>query len=50
MKQQPTIGILGYGEVGSAIAKFYDRPKIKDIGRDDDLRGVDILHICIPLP
>ncbi len=42
------IGILGYGEVGKAIAKFYKNPKIKDLKRNDNLKGVDILHICIP--
>jgi len=42
------IGILGYGEVGQAIAKFYKNPKIKDLTRDDRLTGVDVLHICIP--
>ena len=42
------IGILGYGEIGQAIAKFYKNPKIKDLERDDGLDGVDILHVCIP--
>lgn len=42
------IGILGYGEVGQAIAKFYKNPKIKDLKRDDGLKGVKILHICLP--
>ena len=42
------IGILGYGEVGRAVAKFYKNPLIKDLKRDDDLEGVDILHICVP--
>jgi UDP-N-acetyl-D-mannosaminuronate dehydrogenase len=42
------IGILGYGEVGKAIAKFYESPKIKDLTRDDNLRGVDILNVCVP--
>ncbi|MCM8787746.1 MAG: hypothetical protein NC935_06830 [Candidatus Omnitrophica bacterium] len=42
------IGILGYGEVGQAIAKFYQNPKIKDLNRNDGLRGVEILHVCIP--
>jgi len=46
--KQQKIGILGYGEVGRAIAKFYHKPKIKDLYRDDGLAGVDILHICIP--
>lgn len=42
-------GILGgLGEVGGAIAKFYKNPRIKDLNRDDGLKGVDILHICIP--
>ncbi|OGZ22926.1 MAG: hypothetical protein A3A08_02655, partial [Candidatus Nealsonbacteria bacterium RIFCSPLOWO2_01_FULL_41_9] len=47
------IGILGYGEVGQAIAKLYGstgspQAKIKDLKRDDGLEGVEILHICIP--
>jgi len=42
------VGILGYGEIGKAIAKFYKNPKIKDLNRDDGLLGVDVLHICIP--
>ncbi|TSC75454.1 MAG: UDP-glucose/GDP-mannose dehydrogenase [Parcubacteria group bacterium Gr01-1014_30] len=50
MSKKPNnkIGILGYGEVGRAIAKFYKNPKIKDLNRNDDLQGVEILHICIP--
>lgn len=43
-----TVGILGYGQVGKSIAKFYKNPKIKDLNRDDNLGGVEILHICIP--
>lgn len=42
------IGILGYGEIGSSLAKFYKNPKIKDLKRDDGLEGVEILHVCIP--
>lgn len=42
------VGILGYGEVGQAVAKFYKNPKIKDLTRDDGLEGVEILHTCIP--
>ena len=42
------IGILGYGEVGQAIAKFYKNPLIKDLNKDDGLNGVEILHICFP--
>jgi len=46
--QKNKVGILGYGEVGQAIAKFYKNPRIKDLKRDDDLMGVEILNICIP--
>lgn len=42
------VGILGYGEIGKSLAKFYKNPKIKDLDRDDGLRGVEILHVCIP--
>lgn len=42
------IGILGYGEVGRAIAKFYQNPKIKDLKRDDGLSGIEVLNVCIP--
>ncbi len=52
------IGILGYGEIGQAIAEFYQdhrlrkffvgQVKIKDLNRDDGLNGAEILHICIP--
>jgi len=42
------IGILGYGEIGRAIAKFYIHPKIKDLKRNDGLEGIEILHVCIP--
>lgn len=42
------IGILGYGEIGQAIAKFYQKPKIKDLKRDDGLSGAGVLNICIP--
>lgn len=48
MKNTSKIGILGYGEVGKAVAKFYRNPKIKDLKRDDGLEGVEILHICLP--
>lgn len=47
-KTSHKIGILGYGEVGRAIANFYKNPHIKDMRRGDGLAGVDILHICIP--
>ena len=42
------IGILGFGEVGQAIAKFYRNPLVKDLKRNDGLEGVKILNVCIP--
>lgn len=42
------IGILGYGEVGQAIARFYKNPKIQNRTRDDGLTNLDVLHVCIP--
>ncbi|OHA69126.1 MAG: hypothetical protein A3J68_02020 [Candidatus Wildermuthbacteria bacterium RIFCSPHIGHO2_02_FULL_48_16] len=42
------VGILGYGEVGQAIAKFFAKPKVKDLKRKDDFTGIDVLHVCIP--
>ena len=47
-KSDADVGILGYGEVGRAIAKFYKHPKIKDKRENNDLSGVKFLHICIP--
>lgn len=57
-KNKNKIGIMGYGEVGRAVDKFYNAPrllkifsgppKIKDLNRDDGLEGVEILNICIP--
>jgi hypothetical protein len=42
------IGILCYAEVGKPIAKFYKNPRIKDLKRDDGLKRVKVLHVCIP--
>lgn len=42
------VGVLGYGEVGGAIAKFYKEPHIKDLKRDDGLEDLDVLNVCIP--
>lgn len=47
-KSKTKVGILGFGEIGKAVAKFYKDPKIKDLDRNDGLKGVEILHICIP--
>jgi len=53
MKTPQKIGILGYGEIGSSLAKFYGsagspQVKIKDLKRNDGLAGSEILHVCIP--
>lgn len=47
-KNNLKVGIIGYGEIGKAVSKFYENPKIKDLDRDDNLTGVNVLHICIP--
>lgn len=47
-KSSQTVGILGYGEVGRAMARFFFHPKIKSRSRDDGLTGIDVLHVCIP--
>ena len=41
-------GILGYGEVGKAVAKFYNNPLIKDLDRDDNLAEAEVLNVCLP--
>ena len=48
LTRQAKIGILGYGEVGKAVAKFYKNPRIKDLKRRDGLKGIEILNVCIP--
>jgi len=52
-KNDIKVGVLGFGEVGRAVAKFYGstgspQVKIKDLKRNDGLKGVEILNICIP--
>lgn len=49
------IGIIGYGEIGSSIAKVYQSYEKFDIrvvdpyqNRNDVIKGVEILNICIP--
>jgi UDP-N-acetyl-D-mannosaminuronate dehydrogenase len=47
-KKEQKVGILGFGEVGQAIAKFYEKPFIKDLNRNDGLENCEVLNICIP--
>lgn len=49
------IGIVGYGEIGSSIAKVYNSfgnfdVRVVDpfLNFNDDIEGVEILNICIP--
>lgn len=47
------VGILGYGEIGSSLAKVYLKHSdyelvIKDLDRDDGLYCLDVLNVCIP--
>jgi UDP-N-acetyl-D-mannosaminuronate dehydrogenase len=46
------IGILGYGELGRAVAELYNNKQfkltIKDINNNTELKDVSILNICIP--
>lgn len=48
INKKQKIGILGFGEIGKSIARFYKNPKIKDLNRDDGLKGVEVLNVCIP--
>lgn len=48
MTKKQKIGVLGYGEVGQAMAKFYKKPLICDLDRNEFEKGMDIVHVCIP--
>jgi 3-hydroxyisobutyrate dehydrogenase-like beta-hydroxyacid dehydrogenase len=48
-------GIIGYGEIGSAIASLYrkrglDEPAIHDpaLGYAKDISACDVVHVCVP--
>ncbi|MCL5666521.1 MAG: hypothetical protein M1383_02015 [Patescibacteria group bacterium] len=47
-KQGEKAGILGYGEVGKAIARFYRQPYIKDLEFDRFPEKLDVLNVCTP--
>ncbi len=47
-RSDENIGIVGYGQIGQAISKFYKNPKIQNRTRDDGFSNLDVLHVCIP--
>lgn len=46
--KEKQIGILGYGEIGKAVARFYESPLIRDIDTNEFVVNLDVLHVCIP--
>ncbi len=42
------VGILGYGEIGKAIGKFYTNPLVRDVDKNTLVDNLDVLHVCIP--
>ena len=42
------IGILGYGEVGQAMSKFYDEHFVCTRDGSNFEIGMDIIHVCLP--
>lgn len=54
MGSSPSVGIVGMGSLGSAVAEMfpwalaYDQPK--GIGRRDDVNGCDFVFVCVPTP
>lgn len=47
--QDKKIGILGMGEIGKAIARFYPVHFEKDLDRNEfENQSLDFLHVCIP--
>lgn len=46
--QNQKIGVLGYGEIGQAIAKFYKNPLIRDLNINTFEENLDVLHVCLP--
>lgn len=51
MEMNKKIGVVGFGEVGKAVASFYEDPFIEDPALGMEIPNgieVDVLHICIP--
>jgi len=42
------VGIVGYGQTGKAVARFYTKPFIADMDRNELIPNLDFLHICFP--
>jgi len=47
MKEQK-IGVLGFGEIGKAMAQFYPKVYVRDLDRNEFVKGLEVLHVCIP--
>lgn len=52
-----TASIIGYGEIGSAVAALYrrrglDEPTVRDpkLGFSADASSADVVHVCVPGP
>ncbi len=48
MALKQKIGILGYGEIGKAVAKFYKSFLIRDVNVNEFVPKLDVLHVCLP--
>lgn len=48
MASKKKIGILGYGEIGKAVAKFYQSFLIRDVNMNQFVPNLDVLHVCLP--
>jgi len=42
------IGILGYGEIGKAVGKFYKKFFVKELDSNSFPDKIDVLNVCIP--
>ena len=52
MEDKTTVGIIGYGEIGSSLAKVYQEkgivPMIRDLNVNTIHGDIDVLDICLP--
>ena len=48
LRKNKLVGILGYGEIGRAVGKFYKSFLIRDVDVNQFAPGLDVLHVCLP--